>query len=198
MGIPPLQQKQQRLKAFTLIELMVTITIVVLVTGIVLVQYSSFNSSVLLTSQAYQLAFDLREAQSLAISVRGQGNSFREEYGLYFNYSTPGVYHLFQDSGTARPALYQQSEAIGTPNVIDPRFTIQDLCINGSFGQRCASSDAAATDLSVTFRRPDFDAAFGNNAGTNNITSAQIVIRPLNGSGSRVVTITTAGQISVQ
>jgi prepilin-type N-terminal cleavage/methylation domain-containing protein len=72
MAIVPVQQKQKNYRGFTLIELMVTITIVVLVTGIVLVQYSSFNSSVLLTSQAYQLAFDLREAQSLAISVRGQ------------------------------------------------------------------------------------------------------------------------------
>jgi hypothetical protein len=114
------------------------------------------------------------------------------------NINTPGVYNLFQDVGSSRPALYQAGEVVGTPNVIDPRFTIDDICINGSFGQRCARTDPAAEDLSITFRRPDFDAEFGNNAGTNNITSAQIVIRPLNGSGSRVVTITTAGQISVQ
>lgn len=194
----PQQKTNFFLSGFTVIELMVTITIVVLVTGIVLIQYSSFNSSVLLTSQAYAIAFDLRETQSIAISVRGNGASFREEYGLYFDINAPNQYLLFQDNGSAKPAVYNAGEEVGNPNIVDPRFVIEDFCINGSFGQRCASEGLVADDLSVTFKRPDFDAAFANSDGTNNITSAEIFVTPLNGNGIRVITITNAGQISVQ
>lgn len=197
---PLLQKKKNTIiqKGFTIIELMVTITIVVLVTGIVLVQYSSFNSSVLLTSQAYQIAFALREAQSLAISVRGQGQVFREEYGIYFDINSPGVYRLFQDNGSSKPALYNAGEEVGSPSIVDPRFTITDICFTNNLGQQCASSGSLADDLSVSFRRPDFDAVFGNAGGSTNITSATITIAPINGNGTRTITITTAGQISVQ
>ena len=78
--------KNKDLKAgFTLIELMITITIVTLVTGIVMANYSSFNSVVLLKSQAYELALDLRSAQVYGVSVGGTTNSFRGAYGIYFD-----------------------------------------------------------------------------------------------------------------
>jgi type II secretory pathway pseudopilin PulG len=194
MGFVPQQQKQSHQSlGFTVIELMVTITIVVLVTGIVLVQYSSFNSSVLLTSQAYLTAFDLRETQSLAVSVRGQGQSFREEYGLYFNLGQNNQYILFQDNGTTKPAVYDPGEEIAAPNIVDPRFIIADICVTAGGAQTCGIQD-----LSITFKRPDFDAVFGRSTGVTNITQAEILFTPQNGSGSRTVLITQAGQISVQ
>jgi len=195
---------------FTIVELMVTITIVVLVTGLIMIQYSSFNSSVLLTSQAYLTAFDLREAQSLAVSVRGQGSQFREEYGIFFDVtgSTPNEYILFQDDdarGVHNPARYNVGEAVGVPYKVDPRFTIVNMCATNSSSRTCYVDDpntageavsAALHDLAVSFKRPDFDADFYS-SGKTNIQSAEIKLSTQNSPIIRTVTIYNTGQISV-
>lgn len=191
-------QKSIANNGFTVIELMVTITIIVLVTAVVLVNYSSFNSSVLLTNQAYVTAFDLREAQSLAVSVRGNQGAFKEEYGLHFD-TTPGndnKYILFQDNGTNNPAQYDPvtDKVIGTPNIVDPRFKINNLYVsNGSV------TNSQVTTLDVTFKRPNFDAVMYSSSPTvGSITSAKIEFTPINGGLTRTVVISSSGQISVQ
>jgi prepilin-type N-terminal cleavage/methylation domain-containing protein len=194
---------------FTLIELMVTITIIVLVTGIVMVRYSSFNSSVLLTGQAYITAFDLREAQSLAISVRGNGREFREDYGIYINMATQEKYILFQDdndNGDYFPARYDAGEEVGNPYTLDPRFTIQNICAENSAGRTCYADDPDTTGevvdpslstLAITFKRPDFDAAFYTPAKSN-IQSVDIIIAPHDGELEKKVVVYATGQISVE
>jgi hypothetical protein len=185
---------------------MVTITIVVLVTGIVLVQYSSFNSSVLLTSQAYKTAFDLRETQSLAISSRGKNNTFREEYGLYFNQTAPGQYILFQDRNAVVPAHYNSNpdpdldEAIGAPTIIDPRFTISLMCVATNAASVCGAGTTDVTSLAVSFERPDFDAAFYSTGPViANIQTALIYITSISdNTSSKIVRISSSGQISVE
>lgn len=196
-------QQHSKKSGFTVVELMVTITIVVLVTGVVLVQYSSFNSSVLLTSQAYKTAFDFREAQSLAISSRGRGtnNTFREEYGLYFNMSARNQYLLFQDVGnTIVPARYNFGEEIGSPTIIDPRFEISLMCVSASAVSECDGTTTDVSTLSVSFERPDFDAAFYA-TGTGvpaSIQTALIYITSISDdTASKIVRISTSGQISV-
>ena len=193
------KMKKIGMQGFSLIELMVTITIVVLVTGIVLFRYSSFNSAVLLNSQAYFVAFDLREAQSLAISVRGRGDEFREEYGIYFDISTPNRYLLFQDEGGLSLPQYDEGEEINAPYVIDPRFTIVDLCAtpSGTGVESCYSEGGPAT-ISVSFARPDFDAVMYGE-GIGELSSAKIVLGVSNDDSFRkVVEVTSAGQIAVQ
>ncbi len=186
---------------FTVVELMVTITIVVLVTGIVLVQYSSFNSSVLLTSQAYKTAFDLRETQSLAISSKGKNNNFREEYGLYFNMSLPTQYLLFQDVGDADvPAHYNAGEEIGGPTIVDPRFVISRMCVSTGAISACGGSATDVTTLAVTFERPDFDAAFYSTGPTvANVQTALVYISSIaDVSASKIVRVSASGQMSVE
>lgn len=205
MGSPISNNIRQGLKksGFTVVELMVTITIVVLVTGVVLVQYSSFNSSVLLTSQAYKTAFDLREAQSLAISSRGRGtnNTFREEYGLYFNTGAKSQYILFQDVGDIdRPARFNAGEQIGAPTIIDPRFEISGICVSASAVSVCDGNTTDVSNLAVSFERPDFDAAFyAPGLGVPaSIQTALIYITSISDdTASKIVRISTSGQISV-
>lgn len=191
-----IHSKQKYISGFTLIELMITIGIIVLVTGLVLLKYSSFNSSVLLKSQAYAVAFDLREAQSLAISVRGQEGEFREEYGIYFSTASPGSYILFQDDDDiadhARPR-YNAGEEIGNPIMMDPRFEIIDICVDGDSGVECDRDN-----VSITFKRPDFDASFFTQ-GVSNIQSAEIRMAAIGDSTfSKTVVVYQTGQIEVK
>jgi len=193
---------------FTVVELLVTLGIVVLVTGIVMINYASFNSSVLLTSQAYLTGFDLREAQSLAISVRGNASQFTEEYGMYFSMSTPDRYSLFQDNnanGDNSPARYNAGEAIGTPYKVDARFTITNLCATNSSSRTCYADDPATTgevidpalsDLAISFKRPDFDADIYSSAKSN-IISAEIHFGSAGVSHQKKVVVQSSGQINI-
>lgn len=194
---------------FTLIELMVTLGIVVLATGLVMIRYASFNSSVLLSSQAYEVAFDLRETQSLAVSVRGNQSVFRQEYGMHFDMASPNQYLLMQDSneGTNDQDLkrgapyieYDEGELIGNPIIIDPRFTITDLCATGTSGGRvCYSENNYPSFVTIAFARPDFDAVMHGD-GVGQLSSAEIVFGPGNGESpiTRSVIINANGQITV-
>lgn len=184
---------------FTLVELMVTITIVVLVTGIVLLQYSAFNSSVLLTSQAYKTAFDLREAQSLAVSVRGQEGRFQYDYGLYFDADLPNEYILFQNTytgpGEAVPAYTKGQDLVVGPSLFtDPRFHITDICTTASGNESCNRNS-----VTVTFKRPDFEAQFrSGTSNATNVINARIIFSPItDDTKERSVRISSTGQISV-
>jgi Tfp pilus assembly protein FimT len=55
-------------RGFGLVELMVSISIMMLLTVVILNRQSSFNGAVLLRNQAYEVAFALRKAQLLAVS----------------------------------------------------------------------------------------------------------------------------------
>ena len=202
-------RKAHSSRAFTVVELMVTVTIVVLVTGLIMIQYSAFNNSVLLKSQAYLTAFDIREAQSMAVSIRGQGNEFREEYGLYFKMNSADEYLLFQDNdtnGTYSPARYDTGEEVGLPYRVDPRFSIVNLCIKQGSVRTCYAEDpdtptAESLDpdlasLTISFSRPNFDALFfvPNESG---ISSAEIIFSPHNNAVRRKVSVFQTGQISV-
>ena len=190
---------RESLSGFTVIELMVTIAIVVLVTGLIMIQYSSFNNSVLLRNQAYLTAFDMREAQSLAVSVKGQGTQFREEYGLYFALNSPSSYILFQDNvvnGDKYPAQYNVGENIGVPYRVDPRFVIKDICATNALSRTCYSTDPTLSTLAVSFRRPDFEASFYSPSKLN-INSAEIIFGTPTGTTKRSVIIYKTGQVSV-
>jgi len=185
--------KAHNLSGFTIVELLVTLTIVVLVTGIIMIRYSSFNSSVLLSGQAYLTAFDIREAQALAVSVRGNQSEFKEEYGMYFTTSTPTEYLIFQDddsNGDHTPVRYHVGEGLGTYKV-DSRFMITNICVTTGGAQTCGIDDIA-----ISFRRPDFDASFySTEAG--NITAAEIIFGSPNSTITRSVVVYSSGQISV-
>lgn len=191
-------KKQDVLKensGFSLIELMVTITIVTLITGMVMAKYSSFNNVVLLKSQAYELALDIREAQIFGVSARGEGSEFREAYGIFIDtHNAPSQYILFQDDSLGNELAYDQGEQIGQSYTIDPRFEITEICDNNNCNR---------TKTSIAFKRPDFDAhirvANGNGSLSNTDESfVSITLAPINdGFFTQTVSVYQSGQISV-
>lgn len=176
---------------FTLIELLVTIAIISIMTAIVVIKYGAFNSSVLLKSQAYELALNLREAQTFAISARGANSgtntAFREGYGLYFASSQRSQYILFRDSGAGN-GYYNTGEEVGEPFTLDPRFQIKSL------KHGTCNSGTPQQFLNITFRRPDFDANIYGGATYACITIASVA----NMNMTRSVEVSATGQISVK
>lgn len=183
---------------FGLIELMVSISIMAIIMAVVLARHDKFNGVILLRSQAYQVALQLREIQLSAVSAvsRGEnsGSFLAEEYrsvlGVYFTTSNRGSYKIFQDqNGNFR---YDSGEEYGQQGAIDPRFEIRALR---------AGSNPINT-VSVVFERPDFDARFFGPLIEYPDATIQIDIAKVGETGTtsdvvRTLEITSTGQIAV-
>jgi prepilin-type N-terminal cleavage/methylation domain-containing protein len=172
-------------RGFSLIELMVTVAIVMLVTGISLARYGSFNNSVLLKSQAYELALDIRQTQLYGVSVTGQSGNFDDPFGIVFS-QEDNTYTLFQDDNENH--TFDGGEQVGESYLIDPRFEIQQL--------RTSCGDASTA--SVVFERPDFDAMISAPECLS-ASSLTIVVAPTeDDTVTRSIEVLASGLISVQ
>jgi type II secretory pathway pseudopilin PulG len=177
-------------RAFGLVELMVSISIMTLVTTVVLVRQSSFNGAVLLRNQAYEVAFTIRQAQLLAVS----GKDVTRRYGVHFS-NAGGLnqqYFMFADNGNG---YYQTGEEIGQIGRLDRRFIVRDLFIG---------TDGSPVNFSIVFERPNFDARVCTAANTCQTEVVFIDIAKNDGSLTamgagdvRRVQVSSAGEISV-
>jgi prepilin-type N-terminal cleavage/methylation domain-containing protein len=194
------RQPQLLNRGFSMIELMVSIAIIVLVLTVTLTRQSSFNSAVLLRSEAFNIALAIREIQLGAVSAESDGSGeFRALQGVYFDIratdGNPRQYILFRDRDN--DSFYDSNEALGIQGSIDPRFGITQMQLVGVAG----SQDR----LSIVFERPNFDAIFNqNNSSVSTAATAARIRLGLVGATTdncgddyRDIEITSAGQISV-
>lgn len=181
--------------AFGLIELLVSISIMVIIVSVILVRQSSFNGAVLLRSQAYEVALQLRSIQLNAVSATSESGAFRSILGVYFDPAIPDSYRIYTDTDTPPDFFYESSEEFGLQGLIDPRFEIREIRnIGGSYD---------GNGISIVFERPNFDARFYDSGGQVDATSIEIDIARVGSTGTgpgdiRTVEVTSAGQISVQ
>ena len=102
------------MRGFSLVEMMVVLTIIVLVTTVAVMGQTTFNRSLILTDTAYTIAFSLREAQTLGLSSRVAGTSvYNAGYGIRFSTQTPHAYVLFADTSPAEPGNTQSGYCPG-------------------------------------------------------------------------------------
>jgi len=179
---------------FGLVELLVSISVMIIVVGIVLVQQNAFNSALLLRGQAYEIALHAREVQLSAVSASGDlDTDFRSVMGLYFSTADGDNdhYHVFKDTGDG---FYAAAEEWGPTGQLDPRFTVHKIRLDG----------VEVTDISVVFERPNFDAHFVTAPGIlADAAVLEIDIVRVGTDGSsleerRTIEITRTGQIAVK
>lgn len=183
-------------KGFTLIELLVVSAIVLIITGLVLVRQSRFDSASLLRSLTYSVALSVRQAQAYGISAReatlGAGD-FSKSYGVNFVDGTTDNYALFAD-------VNLDGQFGASPDVLAQRFKfaqgyrINRFCAKQSSGGAVVCSPTI-TYLNIYFKRPNPDSLFRTNAGTA-YTDGYIELTS-GGGETRAVRVTTAGQITV-
>lgn len=192
----PLSKTSRRIKlpsrGFGLVELMVSISIMVLVMTVILTRQRAFDNAVLMRNQAYEIAFVLREAQLLAVSgvVETSSNpgAYRR-YGVQLN--DDGSFLTFRDANADGEYTVDSSgdEQIGAVGQLDRRFDFGDF----------TSDDGTHSTVFVTFERPNFDAIFHDENGSEVDGPLTISVLPASGgSAERIVSITKAGHIAVQ
>ncbi len=197
----PMQVSQQQQKpseaGFSLIELVVTISIMVIVSGVILARHSAFTGASLLRSQAYEIALKVREVQLSAISSSELGAGFRNVYGVHFNTTRGNVYSVFRDADS--DYFYDSTELFGVQGIVDGRFVIDEIRLIGGAG-------GTVDQISVLFERPNFDAKLYTGSGAAvaaTVSGIEIDVRVKGTTGDtvsekRVIEITKTGQIAVQ
>lgn len=188
---------------FGLIELLVSISIMVLVTSVVLARHSAFSGTVLLKSQAYEIALRMREIQLSAVSVASSSVAVRSQYGVRFSSAVVdnGQYAVFATPLPATTNFYSNSiySLVGAPGLLDQRFVIKTISLD------CTLGSATTTGVIILFKRPNYDAEFRNQNGGDLGCVTEAVSLRIGPRGSlitdaasdRLVTVTKAGQISV-
>ena len=189
------KSKAQKRKGFTLIELVVTVTIFAFMTALLLAKYGKFNQDVLLTNLAYDVALTIRNAQTFGLNVRVDPQTltaFDRAYGVHF---LPGNSFTFFADANGN-STYDAGEEIGSPYIIRrTNLTISKVC--GFSGATCNTTDQ--TMLDVLFRRPDPNAiirATTNGTSYTVYSAANITLTSSDGY-TRVILIRSTGQIAV-
>lgn len=158
-----LLQKRDLKKGFTLVELLVTISIFVILTGIVIFNQGKFNSTILLTNLAYDTALTIRQAQTYGINIKGfdtgSGGIKAVPYGVHFETGDNNKsFILFADiadknkfNGATLSACITDEGCVNRYNIQRGNYVSQ---IDVSKGDTISSVDK----LDIIFQRPNPDA----------------------------------------
>ncbi len=183
-------------KGFTLVELLVTVSILVVITAIILVSQNRFGGQITLTNLAYSLALSIRQAQTYGLAVRevnsGSGN-FSAAFGVHFDPATPSQYIIFADlDGNGR---YTDSSENYSFIRITSGGKISSVC--GVLANATNKCNPDISTLDIVFKRPNPDALIKSNVLTDTYGGAKIVLTSPQGD-TRYVYVAATGQISVQ
>lgn len=195
-------------RGFTLVELMVVLTIVTIITMVVLTSQSSFNKTLILANTSYDIALTLRSAQTYGISGRAIGGTVNAGYGLHFQNGATGTFVFFADIFPAascdapdcKPGnkVYENvSDAIVQSYALGNGMTISDFCAKSGGSWSCASS-GGITSLDIVFARPNPDSFMSVNGLYSvafPVTAACLTISSPQG-GSQYISVMASGQIN--
>jgi len=192
---------------FTLVELLVTISMFVIITGVVLVNSNKFDNTVLLHNFAYDVALTIKQAQSYGVNVSenisGTFNSAGEAYGVYFDLTQSKTnFVLFNDTNLSRK--YDNSITIclsGDPECIQKYSMTKGTYIKSICTGTSDVDCNPASRLSLLFQRPNLNALIYTIGDDSSLSVAQayakIVLSASDQATSSVI-VTSIGQIYVK
>lgn len=180
----PVPKRKTSFGGFTLVELLVTVSIFAIITTTILIRNSKFDEETLLGSTAYDVALSIRQAQNFGINVRGQEGNFDNAYGVFFD-NDSDTYYLFVDSDG--DGAFTDPEILQTYK-LGRGFTVNKICDETN---DCASQVSEAV---VLFRRPSPEAILTGDGGSISGVSIELVTPR---GGQRFISVAPTGQISI-
>ncbi len=206
-------------RGFTLVELLVTISILAVITAVAVTGQSTFNHTILLNDTSYTIALSAREAQSLGLSSRKFLGVQNGGYGLHFTNMNPTKsYTVFADiqNSLAAPAwcpivattspeakagncLYDGIGETFQSYGLTQGFTISDFCGKTAAGLLCASTNAIQS-LDVLYLRPNTTAIIsGITPGGIPVqfSCAQISVKSPTDTATQTIRTSQLGEVSV-
>lgn len=195
-----------RKAGFTVIEVLVSLSIMTFIMSTVLFNYTEFNDNLALSAASEEIAIAVRQAQTYGLTVKEvSGGNFDSAYGVYFDFENdPTNYYIFADAVTVN-GKYDVGSGCGSGSTeCVERFSLRNGIRITSIcdGALPCTPPIGAKKLNVTFLRPDPDATilFTNTAGATvagpSFTSK--VVLTSNRGGTVTLTIESTGQVSVK
>ena len=180
---------------FTLIELIVVVGILVVISSIILANYSKFGGQILLRNLAYDVALSIREAQVYGISARSfLGAQFASGHGVYFSFNEGNnVFFLYTDVDNNAFFTSAATEWVETYS-LGRGYTIDRMCVLVG-----GVEDCSVVELDMLFKRPEPDAIIRASFGSSfaPYSRARIVLTSPREYKLSVL-VESTGQISVQ
>jgi type II secretory pathway pseudopilin PulG len=171
------------MKGFTLIELVVSVGIIITLTGVLLINYPDATIRLNLVNTSHYIALLFREAQVRGSAVDSANGSIAG-YGVYTNLTTPTKLVLFGDLVTleTKNGVYigdktyttSPTDEMKSITTLPSRFQIGKLCVGTSYPFSCNENNTPPiTSLTVTFVRPNPEPyIYINNATSTSYTGA--------------------------
>lgn len=163
----------------------------------VLLKYSSFDSTVLLKGTAYDIAVALRDAQVKSLSQTRSGGSFNYPFGMSFSPATTTyTAFLFKDTDPSHTPNFGSSSEVLQKFVTGRTMQVSDICVIVGGSEDCLTP----TRLDISFRRPEFKSLFyvGGYSTQPTVESAKIIVNSTNASTETFwIVINRLGQITV-
>ena len=193
-----LSKKKNRSRGFSIIELIVSTSIMVLITTVVLVNHSAFGGNILVGALAYDVGLSIRQAQVFGLSVREFGTGtgvFDVGYGVHFDIDNATSYQIFAD--VDKNNTFNVGDGTEEIFSIGQGFSIARICATTVASIELCSDADNVSILDITFIRPDPDALIRiNGEAITMYQSARIVVQSARGA-EREVVVESTGQISI-
>ncbi len=197
-------------KGFTLVELVVSLAIFAFMTIFLIAKYGTFNQSVLLTNLAYDVALNIRTAQSYGLNVKSVPSStgapasdvFKYPYGVHFDKNVSGSppppppqnnkFVFFADTGPVTDYMYTDMDTTIATYNIKRGGVVVNLCSGSGPGEQCQTRNT----LDITFKRPDPNAIIKADYSPTSYPYAEITLKATDGGTKRVI-VRSTGQIQI-
>ena len=198
------EKRQWFKRGFTILELTASITIFIILTSVVLINYPRFGEQLGLDLRAQDVALLTRQAQVFALGVRGTAFSAAPEFeqgvfGIYVTMVRPNQLRFFADRGDINQAYDAGLGDCGTVGSecveifnLTRGYIISDICVYNISGEQCGVSE-----LHIAYKRPNPEAKI-TIGGIEEFSRAEIKLRSPRVSLTKEVAVYTSGQITVQ
>ncbi|MEI7777685.1 MAG: type II secretion system protein [bacterium] len=192
---------------FTLVEMLVVVAIFTVISAVALFNQTKFSSDMVITNLAFEVALEMRQAQTYGIGVRGtsvSGSNFQYGYGVHFGGGQDNkTFLLFADSGTTKYA-YDSGDTLLDTFHLSGGNTIAEICDNQSSAMTTGPNapycykNLPLHSLDISFVRPNPEAHTIFDADTTvDVAPVYIVLRSSLGDKCKTVQLYSTGQISV-
>ncbi|OGZ10586.1 MAG: hypothetical protein A3D67_01885 [Candidatus Lloydbacteria bacterium RIFCSPHIGHO2_02_FULL_51_22] len=186
--------------------MLVTISIIAIISGIVLISFPTFASTIVLENLTHEIALVVRQAQVYGIGIKQALGGGFPSYGAHFDTSEPAQVIFFADTYPPAVGSTPAGDGVYTNDDNGTQTSYEDIIVERFLIQRgntisglCFDTSCTLADtIDITFTRPNPTAhIWANSAGDRG--SAKITVSPPDGSviGNRFIYVSLTGQIAV-
>lgn len=193
------RENQQRQRGFTLIEMLVAISVAIVFLSGMLISQGDFDSTVRLSSITRDTALLVRQAQTYGAGG-GSDIEIGQPHGVYLSENNPNEIVLYSEEGDSDGYQQNDDQVIETLDLPGP-YTIKDFCFDISntidSANGCAEANSPS-DLSIFFVRPSLEANFysDDDSGADSARQAAIELSHESSGQTKMIKVDVTGYIS--